>query len=125
MLVNFMMCIKLPHKEPSTFLPTMMSVVPANGNVTYERTFAKKILTLFVMVHMARTSGNAINMFSMFVDRLPKSVSDLNGNDNYAPKEDIMGSERPYQQRPKTVFSPFDSPMSWKQGQTSENSGCK
>jgi hypothetical protein len=40
---------------------------------------------------MARTSRNAIDMFAVPMVRLPQSISHSNGNDNYVPKEDVMG----------------------------------
>lgn len=43
------------------------------------------------MVQIARTSRNAIDMFTVPVDRLLESISDLNGNNNYVPKEDVIG----------------------------------
>ena len=43
------------------------------------------------MVQMARSSRSAIEMFAVKVDRLPESMSDTNGNNNYLPKEDFMG----------------------------------
>ena len=40
---------------------------------------------------MAKASKNTIDLFAVPVDRLPESVLDTNGNNNYVPKEDVMG----------------------------------
>ena len=40
---------------------------------------------------MAKAGRNAIDLFAVPVERLPEGVSDTNGNDNYVPKEGVMG----------------------------------
>ena len=59
-------------------------------HVIYERSFVKALIVC-ILLQMARSSRSAIEMFAVKVDRLPESVLDDNGNDNYVPKEDFMG----------------------------------
>ena len=40
---------------------------------------------------MVEASRNAINLFAVPVNRLLESVTHTNGNDNYVPKEVVMG----------------------------------
>src|ERR1700737_507232 len=40
---------------------------------------------------MAKAGRNAIDLFAVPVEHLPEGVSDTNGNDNYVPKEEVMG----------------------------------
>ena len=48
-------------------------------------------MTVFVALQMARPVRSAIEMFAVQLDKLPESVTDDNGNDNYVPKADFMG----------------------------------
>ena len=61
------------------------------ANVNNERSFVNAILTVFVALQMARPVRSAIEMFVVQLDKLPESVTDDNGNDNYVPKADFMG----------------------------------
>ena len=55
-------------------------------HVIYERSFVKSLIVC-ILFQMARSSRSAIEMFAVKVDRLPESVLDDNGNDNYVPKD--------------------------------------
>jgi hypothetical protein len=61
------------------------------SKVGYERSFVKLVLNLCVVLQMAIPNRDAIEMFADKLEKLPESVEDDNGNDNYLPKEDFMG----------------------------------